>query len=192
MSTQRGALAGIELDGTEYEVVQSLIRNKYKAYDAAGNLVLKGKQKMLKAKEEFPFHDAGDDPVFTVKAGGILDISGDYTLTDEVTGEPVVVLDNNFTLFNTKWKIRDPDTEALIAKIESKSTVIELLRSLHAIFSIIPHEHEIMDDQDNPIGRIKGKLSLKDQYTVNVDGDADVPTEAVVAAAMVVDAIEDH
>ncbi|EMA51046.1 LURP-one-related/scramblase family protein [Halococcus salifodinae] len=184
------SLVGIELTGDEYRVVQSLFRNKYRAYDSAGELVLQGKQKMLKMKEEFPFVGPDGDPVFTVKAGGILDVAGNYTLTDDATGEPVVVLDENYTLLTDRWKLRDPDTESVIAEITSQSTLVEALRYFSDVFSILPHKYEITDADGDHVGSIEGKLSLKDEYVVRIDDASDVPKEAIVAAAMVIDAIE--
>ena len=186
------ALAGIELTDDEYRVVQSLFRNKYRAYDSAGELVLQGKQKMLKMKEEFPFVGPGGDPVFTVKAGGILDVAGNYTLTDDVTGDPVVVLDENYTLLTDRWKLRDPDTESIIAEITSQSTLVEALRYFSDVFSILPHKYEITDADGDHVGSIEGKFSLKDEYVVRIDDASDVPKEAIVAAAMVIDAIEEN
>lgn len=187
------ALKGVELDGDEYTVVQSLIRNKYKAYDANGDLVLQGKQKMFKLKEEFPFLDGDGNPAFTVKAGGILDVAGNYMLVDDVTEEPVVVLDKNWKLFTHKWKIRDPNSEALIATISSTSKLVDVLRHIPyigIIFQLIPHEYEITDADDTHVGSVEGEFSLKDQYTVTIDDASDIPKEAIVAAAMVIDAIE--
>lgn len=193
MSYNTDVLKGVELLDDEYTVVQSLIRNKYKAYDSNGDLVLQGKQKMLKLKEQFPFLDGEGEPAFTVKAGGILDVAGNYVLTDDVTDEPVVVLDKNWTLVTHQWKLRDPKTESLIATISSSSKVVDILRHLPylgAIFQFIPHEYEITDVDGDHVGSVEGEFSLKDRYTVTVDDTSDVPKEAVVAAAMVIDAIE--
>jgi len=77
---------------------------------AAGNVVLRGKQKMFKLKEEFPFVTGDDDDAFSVKAGGIMDIAGNYAITDAGTGEEVVVLDEDYSLLAENWTIRDPDT----------------------------------------------------------------------------------
>lgn len=192
-ATTNDVIEGVELHDSEYTVVQSLIRNKYKAYDANGDLVLQGKQKMFKLKEEFPFLDENGEPAFTVQAGGVLDVAGTYTLTDDVTEEPVIVLDKNWTMFTHQWKLRDPDTEAVIATIGSASKVVDVLRHLPyvgALFHLIPHEYEITDAEGDRVGSVNGKFSLKDRYTVTVDDASDVPREAVVAAAMVIDAIE--
>ncbi|WP_276280635.1 hypothetical protein [Halorussus caseinilyticus] len=183
-------IAALDLTDDEYRVVQSLIRNKYEASNSDGELVLKGKQKMFKLKEEFPFVDADGNPAFTVKAGGVLDFSGDYALIDDETDETVVVLEHQFTLFVDKWALRDPDTGNRIAEIASKSKVVSLLRAVHDLFSLIPHEYEITDDDGRHVGAIEGQFSLKDKYDVTIDDAATVPKEAVVAAAMVVDAIE--
>jgi uncharacterized protein YxjI len=183
-------IAVLDLSDDEYTVVQSLIRNKYKAYDGDGNLVLRGKQKMFKLKEEFPFVDADGNSAFTVKASGVFDFAGDYALVDDRTGETVVVLEHRFTLLVDKWTVRDPDTGTRIAEIASKSKVVSALRHLHAVFSLIPHEYEITDASGGHVGTIDGRFSLKDTYDVTIDDAGDVPKEAVVAAAMVVDAIE--
>jgi uncharacterized protein YxjI len=188
-STTDDAISGIELTDDEHRVVRALIRNKYQAYDSAGDLVLKGKQSMFRTKEEFPFVDAEDNSVFTVTAGGILDVAGDYTLTDDTTGEPVVVLDKNWTWVSTRWKIRDPDTEALIAEIKSKSKLVDFIRDINVIFELIPHKYEITDTDGEHVGDINGQLSLKQKYVVTIDDASDVPKEAVVAAAMVIDAL---
>lgn len=47
-------IAGIDLTDDRYTVEQSLLRNRYAASDADGNVVLRGKQKLFRVKEEFP------------------------------------------------------------------------------------------------------------------------------------------
>lgn len=183
-------ISGIDLEDDEYEIVQSLVRNKYEASDSDGNVVFKGKQKMFKMKEEFPFVDPDGNDVFSVKAGGILDVAGDYTLTDAQTDEPIVVLDNNYSLFNDVWKIRHPQNEALIATIELQSVVSELIRRFVPMGTFLPHKYEITDVDDEHVGDIEGQLGMKDRYEVTIDDATDVPRDAVVAAACVIDAIE--
>ncbi|MFB6130653.1 MAG: LURP-one-related/scramblase family protein [Salinigranum sp.] len=187
-----GTLSRVEFTDDRYVVEQSLIRNRYKATDSSGDVVLRGKQKLFKLKEEFPFETADGEDAFTVKAGTILDVAGDYTITDAGTGEAIVTLDKNYTLIHHRWKIRDPDTEALVAKIESTSTLKAVLRSLVSIARLIPHEYEITDADGEHVGDISGRFSLRDKYDVHVDDASDVPREAVVAAAMVIDAIENN
>jgi len=188
-SAQTG-IESVDLTDDAYTVEQNLIRNKYRAYDAEGTVVLKGKQKMFKMKEEFPFVDGDGNDAFTVKAGGILDVAGNYVVTDAQTGEEVVVLDNDFSIFQDTWTIRDADTEAAIAKIDSRGAMITIARNVIPFGHWIPHKYEITDANGAHVGTIDGEFSLKDRYQIAIDDASDVPKEAVVASAMVIDAIQ--
>ena len=183
-------IQGIDLTDDSYVVEQSLFRNKYKAMDKAGNVVIRGKQKMFKLKEEFPFVDANDNEVFTVKAGGIVDVAGNYMLTDAQTGEDIVILDNDYSILQDTWKIRDARTEAKIAEINSQGAAVTIARNVVPFGGWIPHKYEITDVDGNHVGNIDGQLSLKDRYEITIDDASSVPKEAVIAAAMVIDAIQ--
>jgi hypothetical protein len=101
-------ISTVTLDDDRYEVKQSIVRNKYAVRDSTGAVVLRGKQKMFKLKEEFPFITGDGADAFTVKAGGIMDVAGNYVIRDAGTSEEVVVLDEEFSLFMENWTIRDP------------------------------------------------------------------------------------
>jgi len=183
-------IKGIDLSDDSYTVEQSLIRNKYKAMDAAGNVVLRGKQKILKMKEQFPFVDGNGDEVFEVNAGGIVDVAGNYVLTDSETGEDIVILDNDYSIFQDTWKIRDASTEAKIAEITSQGALVTIARNVVPFGGWIPHKYEITDQDGNHVGNIDGQFSLKDRYEITIDDASTVPKEPIIAAAMVIDAIQ--
>ena len=183
-------IQGIELTDDNYVVEQSLIRNKYKAMDKAGNVVVRGKQKMFKLKEEFPFVDANDNEAFTVKAGGMLDVAGNYVLSDAQTGEEIVILDNDYSILQDTWKIRDARTEAKIAEINSQGALVTVARNVVPFGGWIPHKYEITDVDGRHVGNIDGQFSLKDRYEITIDDASSVPKEAIIAAAMVIDAIQ--
>ncbi|PSQ22396.1 hypothetical protein BRD04_04770 [Halobacteriales archaeon QS_9_67_17] len=183
-------IGGVDLTDSSYTVVQSLIRNKYRATDASGDVVLRGKQKMFKLKEEFPFTDADGNDAFTVKAGGIIDVAGDYALVDAATDEELVTLDNDYSLFQDTWTVRDADDERALAKIESRGALTTIARNVLPFGHWIPHKYEITDVDGNHVGTIAGKFSLRDTYEISIDDAEQVPTEPVVAAAMVIDAIQ--
>ena len=185
-------IESVDLTDDQYTVEQNLIRNKYRAYDADGNVVLRAKQKMFKMKEEFPFVDADGNDAFTVKAGGILDVAGNYVISDAQTGEDVVVLDNDYSLFQDTWKIRDARTEAKVAEINSRGALFTIARNVLPFGNWIPHAYEITDMNGGHVGTIDGEVSLQDRYEIAIDDAGDVPKEAVVASAMVIDAIQGH
>lgn len=183
-------IRGIELTDDRYTVEQGFIRNKYRALDADGNTVLKGKQKLLKMKEEFPFVDGEGNEVFTVKAGGIIDVAGNYVLTDARTGEDLVILDNDLSWLQDTWTIRDATTEEKLAAIDSRGAMVTLARNVIPFGELIPHEYEITDRDGAHVGSISGRFSLRDRYDIVIDDASSVPKEPIVAAAMVIDAIQ--
>jgi len=183
-------IAAVDLTDDRYTVEQNLVRNKYRAYDADGNVVLRGKQKLFRMKEEFPFLDGDGNDAFTVKAGGIIDVAGNYVLSDAQTGEDLVVLDNDFSILQDTWRIRDAETEAVIARIDSRGAVVTIARNAIPFGELIPHKYEITDADGGHVGSIDGQISLKDRYQITVEDASTVPKEAVVASAMVIDAIQ--
>jgi uncharacterized protein YxjI len=190
VSPDNRGFSTLDLSGSRYTVEQSLIRNKYAAYDADGTVVLRAKQKLFELKEEFPFVDAEDNEVFTVKASGILDVAGTYALVDAATGERVAILDNDYSIFRDTWTIRDGQTEAALAKITSRGALVTLARNLLPLGELIPHKYEITDAEGGHVGHIDGQLSLRDTYDIVIDDAGNVPRDAVIAAAMVIDAIQ--
>jgi uncharacterized protein YxjI len=183
-------IQGIDLSDDSYVVEQSLVRNKYKAMDSAGTVVLRGKQKLFKLKERFPFVDADGTDVFEVKAGGIIDVAGNYVLSDSQTDEDLVVLDNDYSIFQDTWRIRDAGDERKLAEINSRGALMTLARNVLPFGHWIPHKYEITDVDGDHVGTIAGKFSLKDRYEITIDDASEVPTEPVIAAAMVIDAIQ--
>jgi len=185
-------ISTVDLTDDRYEVKQSMVRNKYAVRDSAGDVVLRGKQKMFKLKEEFPFVTGDGDDAFSVKAGGVIDIGGNYAIVDSGTGEEVVVLDEDYSLFVENWTVRDPETGEALATIRSKNKLMAALRHLFSGANLVPNKYEIFDADGGHVGDIEGKFSLRDAYTVTVDDASDVPKEAVVAAACVIDALENQ
>jgi uncharacterized protein YxjI len=183
-------ISRLRLAGDQFTVEQSLVRNKYKAMDSSGNVVLRGKQKMFKMKESFPFTDGDGTDVFSVEAGGIMDVAGNYTLVDAATERPVVVLDNDYSILQDTWRVRDPETEALLARIDSRGALVTLARNNLPFGQLIPHKYEITDADGDHVGNIDGQFSMRDRYEITIDDASDVPKEAIVAAAMVIDAIQ--
>ncbi|GAA0525939.1 Uncharacterized protein YxjI [Halorubrum aquaticum] len=185
-------ISTVDLVDDRYEVKQSTIRNKYAVRDGAGNVVLRGKQKLFKMKEEFPFVTGDGEDAFTVKAGGIMDVAGSYALTDAGTGEEVVVLDEDLSFLMENWTIRDPETGEALATIRSKNKLLSALRHLVSVANLVPNKYEIFDADGDHVGDIEGKFSLRDAYTVSIDDASDVPKEAVIACACVLDALENQ
>jgi uncharacterized protein YxjI len=190
MSARADLIGGVDLSGDRYAIKQSLIRNKYVVEDGDGNVVLRGKQKVFRMREEFPFTDPGGDVVFRVKAKNVFDVAGDYTLVDEASGDAVAVIEKQFTLFKHVYRIRSPDGD-LWATIESESALVMALKSFVGVLGLLPHRYSITGPDGRSMGSIHERFSLRDIFDVEVDDTGDVPREAIVAAACAIDALED-
>ncbi len=178
-------IKGVELEDNHYVIKQSLYRNKYRVEDKSGNTVLKTKQKLFKVKEEFPFTDNNDNTVFRIKAQNLMDIAGDYALIDEETGETFATLEKKFTFFKHDWKVKDSEGQE-IARIESQSFGLEVLRSFVGILNLIPQKYDISRGEKK-IGSLNGRFKLRDVYDLKFDEKV---SEPLIAAAIAVDALE--
>lgn len=184
-----GEIKAIDFSDNKYTVKQRAVRNAYKVFDSAGNEVLRTKQKLFKMKEEFPFTDPDENEVFTVKAQNIMDIAGDYALTDSRTGDTFAVLRKDFSIFIHSWRIQDAN-DVEIASITSRGKIFGVLRWVSDIFSILPHKYTIEDEEGNEIGTIEGKFTLlKDRYKIELEEGIE-NKEAILAAAITIDALE--
>ena len=187
--SQQDVIGGIDLTDDHYVIKQSLVRNKYAVEDSSGRTVLRGKQKMFKMKENFPFQSPDGETLFRLKAKNILDIAGSYALVDERSGETFAVIEKEFTFFKHNYNIRSPEGERW-ARIESESTLVMALKSFSEIAGLLPHSYSITGPDGRSIGTIKERFSIRDIYDVTVGDTGDAPREAIVAAACAIDALE--
>lgn len=192
MGRTRYGIDGLDLSDDEYTVEQNLVRNRYEAVDDGGNTVLEGKQKTFKLKEEFPFVDGNGEEVFTVNARQIRDYEGEYVLTDARSGDDVVVLEHEYSIFEqitgATWKICDAESGGELAEITSRKFVGLFRHGL--LGNLIPHRYEITDCDGTRVGTISGRLSMKDRYDVHIADASTVPRELIVTTAIIIDAIE--
>lgn len=192
----RDVIKKIDLTSDSYLIKQRFFLNRYHIY-SDGNMVAKAKQKLLNLKEDFPIMDTDDNVVARVKAESIVDAGGDYTLTDEETGNPIAVLDRKYSLFRHKWKIRDSNTEEKLAEVESSQKTIELIRWIGNIvpyfpnvFGLIPHTYVVKGQNGEKLASLEGQLSIRDKYEINIHKTGEIPKEALVASSIAIDALE--
>lgn len=188
-TSERDVIGGVDLVDDEYVVRQSLVRNRYAVEDATGQVVLRGKQKLFKMKEEFPFTDPDGNVAFRVKAQNLLDIAGDYALVDEATGDTVAIIEKEFTLFKHVYRVRSPDGDHW-ATIESESALVMALKSFSSILGLLPHTYTISGPDGERLGTIHERFSIRDAYDVELHDTGGAPKEALVATAIAIDALE--
>lgn len=181
------SLDALDLSDNKYILRQKAIRNAYTLENSRGKEILKSKQKLFKMKEEFPFLDSQDNEVFSIKAKNLMDISGDYAVTDP-EGNKMATLSKEFTFLTHVWRIRDED-ENVIAVIRSRGKLFGLLRGFIDIMEFFPHKYSIEDSDGEQLGEIQGKFSIKDKYVIDLEQGIE-RKELILACAVAVDALE--
>jgi len=187
-------IAALGLSGTEYTVEQTgtdeNLRPEFEARDVTGDTIFRCTYQMYEGNDSFPFVDTDGTELFTVEASESWDIAGDYLLRDSQTGEELVVLDNDFSLFQDTWRIRDADDESLIAEINSRGALFTVGRKILPVGQLIGHKFEITDAEGNSVGTIESGFAVFDQYEITINDRSSVPIDPIVAGAVVVDAIQ--
>ena len=107
-------------------------------------------------------------------------------------GEPILESAQKKLRLKEDFRFTDPETGETLATIRSKSKPLSVLRHLVGIANLIPNKYEIFDAHGAHVGDIEGAFSLRDAYTVTIDDASGVPKEAVIAAACILDALENQ
>lgn len=184
----------IDLSGTQYTVEQTgkdkNMRPEYAAKDVAGDTIFSGIYNMYQTKDSFSFVDPDGTELFTVTASGTWDIAGDYRLTDSHTEENLVILENDFSLFQDTWRVRDADDGSLLAEITSRGGLLTVGRKVLPLGQWIGHKYEITDAEGDAVGSIESDFALFDEYDITINDTSSVPTEPIVIGTIVIDAIQ--
>jgi hypothetical protein len=193
---QQYELSAIDLAGSQYTVEQTgrdkNFRPEYEAREVTGDTIFRTTYQMYEEEDGFPFVDANGTEICRVKAIDTWDIAGDYLLTDSHTDEELVIFDNDLSLLQDTWRLRDVDDGSLLAAIDSRGALFTFARKLLPAGQGIAHKYEITDPEGDPVGLIEGEFALFDfdQYDISLTDTSSVPTEAIVIGAIVIDAIQ--
>ena len=184
----------MSLSGTEFTVEQTgtdgRMRPEYEARDVTGDTVFAARYEMYQTPDTIAFTGPDGGEVCTVTASGNWDIAGDYVLTDDHTGEDLVVFDNDFSVLQDTWRLRDADDGSLLAAVDSRGGLVTAARKLLPLGQWIGHEYEITDPAGDAVGSVESDFAILDEYDVTITDSSSVPAAPVVIGAVVVDAIQ--
>ncbi|QSG15215.1 hypothetical protein [Halapricum desulfuricans] len=194
-AAQSYEITGLDLSGTEYTVEQTgkdkNFRPEYEAEDVTGDTIFRCTHQMYEENDTFPFVDENGNELLTVEASSAIDIAGDYVLTDSHTGEDIVVLDNDLSLLQDTWRIRDAEDESLLATIASRGGLVTAGRKLLPAGQFIGHRYEITDSEGTAVGTIESDFAIQDQYEITISDSSSIPVGPIVVGTVVIDAIQD-
>jgi uncharacterized protein YxjI len=190
----RYEVTDLGLSGSEYVVEQTgqdgNLRPEYEARDVTGEAVFRCTYEMYEGRDSFPFVDEDGEELFVVEATGTIDVAGNYVLTDSQTGDELVVLDNDVSFLGDTWRIRDAEDGTVLAALASRGGLVALCRALLPVGQFIGHQFDITDAEDRSVGTIESGFGIRDQYEVTISDASSIPIASVVAATVVIDAIQ--
>jgi uncharacterized protein YxjI len=193
---QQYETTALDLSGSQYTVEQTgtdeNFQPEYEARDVTGDTIFRCTHQMYEGNDTFPFLGTDGTELFTVEASGNWDIAGDYLLTDSQTGKELVVLDNDFSLFQDTWRIRDAEDELLLAEINSHGALFTVGRKILPVGQWIGHKFEITDAEGTAVGTIESGFGVFDQYEITISDSSSVPIDPIVAGTVVIDAIQEN
>ena len=191
---QQYETGALNLSGSQYTVEQSgtdkNFQPEYEARDVTGDTIFRCTHQMYEGNDTFPFLDTDGTELFTVEASGNWDIAGDYLLTDSQTGKELVVLDNDFSLFQDTWRIRDAEDGSPLAEINSRGALLSVGRKILPVGQWIGHKFDITDADGAAVGTIESGFAVFDQYEITISDSSSVPIDPIVAGTVVIDAIQ--
>jgi uncharacterized protein YxjI len=191
---QEYEISGLELSGTQFTVEQTgqdpNFRPEYETRDVTGNILFRCTHNMYEEKDSFPFVDVDGDELFTVEASGTWDIAGDYLLSDNQTGEDLVVLDNDLSLLQDTWRIRDAADGTILAEISSRGGLVTVGRKLLPAGQFMGHRFEVADNEGDSVGTIESHFAIHDQYEITISDSSSIPVDTILAATVIADAIQ--
>jgi len=181
-------------------LIKQLIRPMVNLYEvsADGQRVAFVRQKRMALREDLrAFADESEtQEVFRIKARSVVDIGGRYDVTDPA-GEPLGALVKVFgaSLLRSTWRVLGPADQELFVATE-RSTVVAIGRRIAELLPYgevlpIPY-HFVFRAGERELGGLTRVLSVRDQYELDLSGDAqrEVDRRLAVALAIALDALQ--
>lgn len=117
---------------------------EFEVFDSKENVVLFGKQKAFRLKEELKVFSSSkkDDELFTIQARRILDFSTTYDVTDSKTGKKIGALQRKGfqSILKDEWHILNNEDQQ-VGKILEDNMTLALLRRL--FMNLIPQKYSV-------------------------------------------------
>jgi hypothetical protein len=181
-------------------LIKQLIRPMVNLYEVSsdGQPVAFVRQKRMALREDLrAFADESEThEVFRIKARSVVEIGGRYDVTGP-DGEPVGALVKVFgaSLLRSTWRILGSQDEELFVATE-RSMAVAIGRRLADLLPYgevlpIPY-HFVFRAGERELGGLRRILGLRDQYDLDLSGDAErhVDRRLAVALAIALDALQ--
>lgn len=163
-----------------------------------GPLVAFVRQKRLAFKEQIRVFadETQNQALFEIKARRVIEIGGNYDVV-AADGTAIGTLEKRFkkSLIRSTWGVLDPQgTELMLA--QEKSAAVAVMRRVKEVVSIadlipLPYHFTFLKGE-REVGGLRRVMSLRDQYVLDVSGDAErsIDRRLAISLAIALDALQ--
>ncbi|WP_166830884.1 hypothetical protein [Thalassoroseus pseudoceratinae] len=172
--------------------VFTLFGAKFHIYNSAGDLIGFSKQKAFKLKEDIRIYtdETMSDERLLISARSVIDFSAAYDVIDSRTNETVGTLQRKgfSSMFRDSWEVMDEDGHPA-GKIQEDSAFYAFIRRFGMNF--LPQAFHMDDIDGHEVAHFRTHFNpFIHKMTVSVHDDASVPPMLVLAAGILMVAIE--
>lgn len=165
--------------------------------DTDSQVLAYAQQKRLTFVEKITFYDTENksNELFVLHAEKVLDVHGRYWVEDE-KGTRLGILKKEFkkSLFNSTWKLMDPDENEVMV-IKESSQKLALARRflgvipyvggiLEIVTDFLKYHFVFVDSDGKTVGMYRKTTLIRDHYTLSMTDDAYKQIDWRVFAAM--------
>ena len=185
-------------DQNQYIIKQKVLTlgRKYFIYDSYNRLIGYCKQKLFKLKEDIRIYtdDSMTHELLSIRQENILDFTGTFAVMDSYHNNALVGYVGRKawkSLFRDTWKIFD-HTKREIATIQERGGTLAVFRRFVSFLRWIPKKYDFFSPgAPGPFAEAIQRFQIiGDTWTLNVHPGSNVDIRLIVAAALMMDIIE--
>lgn len=171
--------------------VFTLFGAKFHIYNSSGEMIGFSKQKAFKLKEDIRIYadESMSDERLLISARSVIDFSAAYDVIDSRTNESVGTLRRKgwSSMFRDSWEVMDAEGFPA-GRIQEDSAFLALVRRF---LTLIPQSFHMDDADGHEVAKFRTHFNpFVHKMTVTVHDDASVPPTLVLAAGILLVAIE--
>ena len=168
-------------DSDLYQVKQKgLTLGKKYTVEESGRKILESREKEPDLKRGFVLYSDEDEPVLELTGDQHLDAPTSFTLLSR-DKEIIGGFQRHWSFLSHDWHIIGPDNN-IVGIVEQKNNFMGLMRRF--VFEFLPFRFRMTSQEGEKLGRITGRFSVRDNYTVELKDGLD-PRLAVAAAVLI-------
>ena len=176
--SERGGDRPVDLSDDKYVVKRAIGRSRWRVENSEGRELVRSERKWLDLGTSGNWETPEGEPVFGLRLDSDDGRVARYVLAEFPSGEPIAILERQFSYLVHEWKIRHPETDDVEATVTSRGSGAMLVRSIPVVrffARIVPVKYTVEASDGTLLGTVTSRPSLGDTYTITIHRTGDIP-----------------